>query len=307
MNSTVTGIRPAPRPVPKIKPWSWAGLESLGWALVIGHVIKWAVDCWYYVISQLGWGFMTKDGRWHSYWALTRPWDHAPLYVGKFLNLFGWRVNYLFLASTDAGWVEPRHLARGVMIGLVAGVVLAFLFAKPGPLEDNDVGGLRYAVTLPLALIYAIPGIAAVGVLAYFLPWLTHHGWALPGSGVLASEVNGWFAAGAWIGTVMGLAGSQLFARFASKRPADAAGWFYAERSAAKITSETGLGKLRGNRVIGTPAHRLRVHYLIDNGIECIERSAWATRILLGAGFLIMVSAGIGAFITLAGPGAGAH
>jgi hypothetical protein len=298
-------------PIKKIKPWSWLGLESVAWGVVLGHVIKWAVDCWYFITTQLSWGFEYKKANDRiNYWNLTDIWDHLPYWTGRLLNNVGIRTSWtswLMLASTDHGYIEPRHLARGVIIGLIAGVFIQMLFAKPQQYGEEDVSAWAYVLALPKSLIYAIPGVAAVGVLAYSLPWLLDHGLSVPGNNLLSNEVNSWLSAGTWIGTAMGLLGSLFFAKYASRKPAQEAQWFYAERSAAKIASETGLGKLRGTRVIGTPSHRVRVHWLIDNAISCVERSSWSVRLLVGAAFVILISAGGGAFITLAGPGSGAH
>jgi hypothetical protein len=299
------------KPIPKIKPWSLLGLESLAWGVVIGHVIKWAVDCWYFIISQLTWSFTYAKG--HdtiNYWNLTDIWDRLPYWVGHTLNNVGIRTSWtawLMLASTQQGFTEPRHLARGVIIGLIAGVFVQMLFAKPQQYGAEDVSTWQYVLALPKSLLYAIPGVGAIGILAYYMPYLLNHGWQVPGNNLLSNEINGWVAAGNWIGIAMGLAGSLVFAKYASRKPAQEAQWFYAERSAAKISSESTLGKLRGTRVIGTPSHRVRVHWLIDNAITCVERGSWSVRLLVGAAFVILISAGGGAFITLAGPGAGAH
>jgi hypothetical protein len=309
--TTTAAVAADRHPIPKIRPWSWLGLESLAWGVVLGHVIKWAVDCWYFILTQLQWGFTyAKAGDHINYWNLTDIWDHLPFWLGRLANDVGIRTSWtvwLMAASTDQGWAEPRHLARGVGIGLISGVFIQMLFAKPAQYTDEDVSTWQYILALPKSLIYAIPGCAVVGVLAYFLPWLTQHGWQVPGNNLLSNEINQWFSAGSWIGIAMGLAGSLAFAKYASRRPAQEAQWFFAERSAARIGSESGLSALRGTRVIGTPSHRVRVHWLIDNAIECIERSPWAVRLLLFGAFFLLISAGGGAYIALAGPAAGAH
>lgn len=309
--STTTAAAVEHRPIPKIKPWSLLGLESLAWGVVIGHIIKWAVDCWYFITTQLTWGFEYKKANDKiNYWNLTDIWDHLPYWTGRLLNDVGIRTSWtawLMAASTDHGFTEPRHLARGVIIGLIAGVFVQMLFAKPTQYTEDDVSTWQYVLALPKSLLYAIPGVGVIGVLAYFLPYLTRHGLAVPGNNLLSNEINGWVSAGNWIGIAMGLAGSLFFAKYASRRPAQEAQWFYAERSAAKIRKESGLGALRGTRVIGTPSHRVRVHWLIDNAIECVERSSWSVRLLVGGLFFVLLSAGGGAYIALAGPAAGAH
>jgi len=297
------------KPIPKIKPWSWLGLESFAWGFVVGHVITWAVDCWYFIITQLTWGFTYAKANDHvNYLNLTDIWDRLPYWTGRTLNNAGIHTSWatwLMLASTQQGWTEPRHLARGVIIGLIAGVFIQMLFAKPAQYGAEDVSAWAYVLAIPKSLLYAIPGVAAIGVLAYYLPYLLNHGLHVPGNNLFSNEVNSQLSAGAWIGTAMGLAGSLLFARWASKKPAQEAQWFYAERSAARIESESALGRLRGNRVIGTPSHRVRVRWLIDNAIQCVERSSWSVRLLVGGLFFVLISAGGGAYITLAGPAAG--
>ena len=153
----------------------------------------------------------------------------------------------------------------------------------------------------------AVPGIAIVAVLAWKLAWLTHHGLRIGGGSVLANEVNGYIAAGTWIAVAMGVAGSQVFARFANRKAADAAQWFYAERSAARISSNTGLGRLRGTTVAGTPSHRIRVHWLLDHDTASRPHSVWSVRILSAALFIGLLLSGYGAYLTLAGAAAGAH
>lgn len=298
-------------PVPKIRPLSWLGLESIAWGFVIGHVVKWAVDCWYFVITQLQWGFTYAKGGVHvNYWNLTDIWDHLPYWTGRLASNMGIRASWtawLMLRSTDAGWGEPRHLTRGVAIGLITGVIVQLLFAKPAEYGGDEVSAWQYVFMLPKALLWAVPGCGAIGVLAYFLPWLTRHGVQVPGNNIASNEINQWISAGTWIGIAMGIAGSLFFAKYASRRPAQEAQWFYAERRAAKIRSQSGLGRLRGTRVIGTPSHRVRVHWLIDNAIDCVERSSWSVRLLVGGLFLVVISAGGGAYLALAGPAAGAH
>jgi hypothetical protein len=290
--------------IPRIKLVSWLGLESVAWAVAIGHLVKWTVDALYYLIVQCTWWLPTPPGGTpFKILYLKNSWDDAPVHISNLLGL------HWFGGSQVAPefWVTDRHYARDVLIGLVAGVIITFLFVKPHHPEDADVSAWAYVWSVPKAVIWAIPGIAIVAVIAWKLMWLTHHGLAIPGSSVLANEVNGYVAAGTWIAVAMGIAGSQVFARFANRKAADAAQWFYAERSAAILRSDQGLARFR-THVFGPPAYRVRVHWLLDHpDIACVEHSVWSVRLLtfvLGASVLL---AGFGAWLTLAGPAAGAH
>lgn len=288
--------------IPRIRLLSWLGLESVAWAVVIGHLVKWAIDALYFIIVQVKYS-VGYNGRTYQVWYAKDMWDRLPVHISNLLGL------HWFGGSQVAPefWVTDRHYARDVLIGLVAGVIITFLFVKPHHPEDADVSAWAYVWAVPKAIIWAIPGIAIVAVLAWKLMWLTHHGLAVPGSSVLANEVNGYVAAGTWIAVAMGIAGSQVFARWANRKAADAAQWFYAERSAAVIRSDTGLSRLR-TRVIGTPSQRVRVHWLLDHpDVQCVEHSVWAVRLLTFALAISVLLAGFGAWLTLAGPAAGSH
>jgi hypothetical protein len=66
-----------------------------------------------------------------------------------------------------------------------------------------------------------------------------------------------------WHIFLIGLIGSYFFARFATRRPADEAQWFYAERQAdamrSTATGLAGVGAAVRRRVIGPPGFRARV------------------------------------------------
>ena len=285
--------------VPRIRLFSWLGIESVAWAFVIGHLVKWAVDALYFLIVQVKYSVGYNGSTYQVFYAKD-AWDRAPNHISNVLGL------HWFGGSQVAPqfWVTGRHDARDVIIGLVTGVIVTFLFIKPRlPDESGDVGAWSYILAIPKALIYAVPGIAIVGVLAWKLPWLMHHGWHVPSGVAVATEVNGYIAAGTWIALVMGLAGSQVFARFANRRSADQAQWFYAERSAAALRSDQGLNRLR-TRVIGTPSHRVRVHWLLDHQTRVTAHSAWSVRILTAALAVGIILAGFGAWLTIAGPAA---
>jgi len=226
----------------------------------------------------------------------------AGIVTGRLVT--GWHVRWFPGQKTPLWWITWRHDIRDVGIVVIATIIVDFLFTKPKyPADDNP--GLRvYLTSIPLALGAALIPIAAVGVLAWQLPWLMQHGWHVPARyGSLAAEANGWIAAGTWITIAMGILGG-LAAKLFIKRVADDVQWFFAERSAARIRSTKGLNALRGNRVIGTPAHRQRVHWLLDHTPSLPVRSPWLVRILLGAGFLSMAAAGAGAWLNLVGPAA---
>lgn len=87
------------------------------------------------------------------------------------------------------------------------------------------------------------------------------------------------------------------------QRVADDIQWFFAERSAAKFRGEAGLGLSTGH-ILGTPAHRKRVHWLLDHETVLPKRNPWLVRGLLVVAFFALVFAGAGAWLNLAGPAA---
>jgi len=165
---------------------------------------------------------------------------------------------------------------------------------------------LRVYFTSPLiALAAAAVPIAIIGVIAWQLPWFTHHGLSVPpGYGAWASEANGWVSAGTWITVLMGIAGG-LAAKPFLRRIADDIQWFFAERSAAKVRSTQGLNALRGDKVIGTPAHRKRVRWLLAQpGLVLPERNPWLVRGMLALAFITLAFSVAGAWLTIWGPAA---
>jgi hypothetical protein len=300
---TATAVRKAD--IPRIRLLSWLGLEAIAWSVVIAHLVKWSVDALYYLFVQCTWYLPQPPGaRPFKIWYLKDSWDGAPVHISNLLGAHWFGGSQ----AVPGWWVTDRHYARDVLIGLVVGVIVTFLFAKPRHPDDTaDVSAWAYIWSVPKAILWAVPGIAIVAVLAWKLAWLTHHGLRIGGGSVLANEVNGYIAAGTWIAVAMGVAGSQVFARFANRKAADAAQWFYAERSAARISSNTGLGRLRGTTVAGTPSHRIRVHWLLDHDTASRPHSVWSVRILSAALFIGLLLSGYGAYLTLAGAAAGAH
>jgi hypothetical protein len=284
--------------IPKIALFSWLGLESVLWSVVISHIAKWAGNWTYFVTVQVRYLVGYGKGLWTVLY-LKDAWDRLPVHIS---NLFG--AGWFTSQAAPLWWVTWRHDIRDVGIAMAATIVVVFLFTKPKYPADVKVTLRQYLTAIPLALGAALIPIAAIGVLAWKLPWLTHHGWQVPASfGALASEINGFIAAGTWITIAMGIAGG-LVAKMFLRRPADDAQWFFAERSAAKIRDNTLLGKLRGSRIIGTPAHRKRVQWLLDNQPDLPERSPWLVRGLLAVAVVVLLAAGAGAWLTLAGPAA---
>lgn len=286
--------------LPKIRLVSWLGIESVLWGVVIAHIIKWAVSFSYFAAFQVRYLVGYGKGTW-TVWYLKDWWDRLPVHVA---NLLG--QPWFQTQAEPLWWIIWRHDTRDVTIAVVATIIVELMFAKPKyPVDDNP--GLRvYLTSVPLAIGAALVPIAAVGVLAWKLPWLTQHGLMVPAHyGVAASEINGWVAAGTWITVLMGILGG-IAAKRIIQRVADDIQWFMAQRSAAKIRSSSGLSALRGERVIGTPAHRLRVHWLLDHVTlsELPARNPWIVRGLLVLGFFTLVFAGAGAWLNLVGPAA---
>ncbi len=288
--------------IPEIKPVSWLGLESVAfWTPVIAHIIKWAVSFGYFVAFQLRYTIYYDKQNWHhNVVSLTDPWDRLPVHVS---NLFHLGIYGPHRQGEPLWWITMRHDIRDVGIALIATIIVTLLFVKPKYPVDDNPGVRGYLTAIPLAIGAALIPIAIVGVVAWKLPWLTRHGWQVPADwGVWASEVNGWVQAGTWITIVMGVLGG-LAAKFFIKRIADDVQWFFAERSAAKIRSASALILSQGH-VIGTPAHRLRVRWLLDNRPELPDRNPWLVRGLLVVMFLTLVFAGGGAWLNLVGPAA---
>ena len=83
------------------------------------------------------------------------------------------------------------------------------------------------------------------------------------------------------------------------QRVADDIQWFFAERSAAKFRDE---GFLSTGKVIGTPAHRKRVHWLLDNSPDLPDRNPWLVRVMVAVAIVSLLFAGAGAWLNLGGP-----
>lgn len=286
-------------------------LESIGWVIVIGHVVRWAVDALYYITTQVSYFTRAKNGQLVTVIGSNPPgdwWDRLPVHLR---NITGWNpfgiVNNGQLAPL--WFVTVRHDTRYVVIGILTGVVVFFLFAKPRKFR-YEYGALRVAITPALALVYAIPGVALGGLVIYQLPWLVRHGFAVPDRfGPLAAEVNGYIASGHLALFILGLAGSWCFAKYASLGPADEIQWFFAERKAASLMTENKslVGSVASKiPVIGTPGYRLRVRALVAAGAPCKDRGTWMVVVAVTGVVLLTILAGYGAWLTLAGPAAAA-
>lgn len=283
--------------IPKIRLLSWLGAESVIWALVIDHLIKWAGNFAYFATWQVRYS-VGYGKTLFTVWYLKDFWDRLPVHVASVLGY------HQASQAAPEWWVTTRHDIRDVGIALFATVVTLLIFSKPRHAADDKVPVRVYLTSLPKALAAAAVPIAVIAVLAWRVPWLLRHGWQIPAHyGALASEVNGWIAAGTWITVAMGIAGG-FAAKPHIRRVADDIQWFFAERSAAKVRSNEGLNRLRGDRVYGTPAHRRRVHWLLDNNIPCPARNPWLVRGLLAVAGFGLAFAAAGAWLTLWGPAA---
>jgi hypothetical protein len=302
---TATSTQPSGRrrvrstDLPKIRLLSWPGIESVAWGVIIAHLVKWAVSFAYFATFQVRYLVGYGKGTWTA-WYLKDWWDRLPVHIQ---NLLG--RHWFVTQNEPLWWITWRHDIRDVTIAVVATIIVELMFSKPKYPVDDNPGWKVYATRIPLAFLAALAPIAIVGVLAWKVPWLLQHGYSVPASyGPYASEVNGWIAAGTWITVLMGILGG-IAAKKVIQRVADDIQWFVAERSAAKISDSSGLNKLRGTRVIGTPAHRLRVHWLLDHPeITLPPRNPWLVRILLSIGFVAGAFAIAGAWLNIWGPAA---
>jgi hypothetical protein len=288
--------------IPQIKLVSWAGLESLVvWTPLISHIVKWAVSFGYFALFQIRYTIGYDKKNWHhNVISLTDPWDRLPVHIS---NLFHLGIYGPHQQGEPLWWITMRHDIRDVGIALIATIIVTLLFTKPKYPADDNPGVKGYLTSIPLAILAALVPISLVGILAWKLPWVMQHGWKVPADwGVWASEVNGWIQAGTWITIVMGVLGG-LAAKHFIQRIADDIQWFFAERSAGKIASESRLTLSQGH-VVGTPAHRKRVRWLFANQPDLPDRNPWLVRGLLVVAFVTLAFAGGGAWLNLVGPAA---
>lgn len=356
--------------IPKIRLFSWRGLEGIGWGIIIGHIVKWIGNSLYYIFWQTRVALGEAAGGAPAYtWNNKDFYDRLPIHLENVLRwtvsvligvavlaailgvlsridggararmakaaiasllgagagllasfqLSSWRVHWFASQAVPVWWVTWRHDIRDVGISMFATIVVLFMFSKP-KYELDDAPGLRqYLTSIPLGLLAALVPISLIGILAWQLPWVMRHGWSVPaGYGALASEINGFIAAGTWITVAMGITGG-IVAKFFIKRVADDVQWFVAEQSAAKIRLQrkgdrSGLAgafdgafagtALRTDRIIGTPAHRARVQWILGNRPESPVRAAWLTRVLAFGAASVLPLAALGCWLTIWGPAA---
>jgi hypothetical protein len=296
---------------PKLGPWGFA--ETVAWILIAGHVIHWAVDALYYIFTQVTYLTEAKHGQPTAIFGSIPPgdwWDRLTVHIANILGLHNSILNNNGAAS-PLWWITWRHDIRYVVIGVLAGVVITMLVSGPRA-ERRSYAWYRLAATPVLALAWALPGVLAGGLLIWRVAFLRTGGLTLsPSWGILGHEIGQWSSAGKIALVIIGLLGSQLFAKYASKGPADEAQWLYAGRKANKILHErTGrlaaVGNFTDAVVIGPPGYRSRVHYLVDNGIVSEASSEGVVVVLWLGAVLLLILAGYGAWLTLAGPAAGA-
>ena len=303
MTAAQAGTRTAATAMaPRLKLGAAGIAENIAWVVIIGHVVRWAVDALYFLVIQLQVGFDYPAG--HRVWDYGPKdlWDRLPVHIRNMLH-----EHWFAGQSAPAWWVFDRHAARDLVIGIITGVVVFFLFAKPRT-ERRVYSWHRLAATPLLALLYAVPGVAVGGVIIWRVTWMRQHGWAVPGSGVLANEANGFIAAGHWEIILLCILGSWLCARHASLGPADEVQWYLAEREAARRASTGVTGAVaRRLPLIGPPGFRLRVRWLMTSSGGQAPRGKAVERVLsvFAAGTFLL--AGFGAWLTLAGPAAGVH
>lgn len=281
----------------------WEGIvENLIWTIIIGHIIHWAVDAVYYLGTQ--WEYDIYSPKQHhkriwDFW-LGDLWDRAPVHISNMLG-----AHWFAVQTAPEWWLFDRHAARYLVTGILTGVVVFFLFSKPRRTR-KDYAWYRMLATPILALLFAIPGVALGGALIWKVPWLNRHGFTIHSTAIYANEGNSFLASGKLDLLLLGLLGSWLFARFASMGPADETQWFFAERKAYRMAHATGLTGLAGRYVIGPPGYRARVYAMLRGDVAPKEHGNALIFVLLGAAVIVILLAGFGAWLTLAGPAAGA-
>lgn len=297
---------------PKGKAAVWLTVETVVWVAIIGHVIHWMADALYYIGTQVTLMTEAKHGQPVVFFGSNPPadwWDRLPVHLYHLTNWnpFGFVNNGQL---SPEWWYTWRHDIRYVAIGIAAGFVVTFLTAKP-PKVRKDYTWYRIASTPALAFIFAVPGVALGALAIWKLSWLAG-GFNPPASwGILGNEVAQWSSTGHLALLALGILGSQFFAKYASRGPADEVQWLYAGRKANKILADrTGklalLGNFRDSIVIGPPGYRRRVHHLVDTGTVTEVHSTGIVVVLWLFTVLAFILAGYGAWLTLAGPAAGA-
>jgi len=293
--------------LPEIRLLSWLGLETVVWGVLLGHMVKWIGNALYFFGIQVRYSTSYGGaGGWYFDWYPKDLWDRLPVHLSNWLHLNWYPAR---LAATPhwapALWQLDRHSIRDTLIALGAGFVLTLIFAKPKYPADDDVRPRHYVIAVALLGAASLLAVGLILLISWKVQWAVHHGYQVPAKyGAGASEVNSWIAAATWVATVVGgIIGLMMKRLPPVRRVADDVQWFVGQRSASKIRSDRGLNKLV-TRVWGTPSHRLRVHWLLDNSPDLPERSPWIVRGLVALGGAGLVLSGLGAWLTLAGPAA---
>jgi hypothetical protein len=246
--------------------------------VIFGHISKWAVDSWYYAITQT-----TKQ--------VKDLWDRLPVHLD---NLTQHKISLLhhFINTGQAApewWYTDRHAARGLIIGTFAGLIVLAILAKPNKVRRH-YGAVRMAATPFLVIATALPIWIGFGLLFNKLPVLYDHGYIYNGSNPLLLDVVQLFGKTTFQVTVVGIIASFVVNKLKiASGPADEAQWYYAEHGWK----------------IGPPNFHCRIKYLERHPeIQRGTSSKWMTRVMAWGMAFILISAGAGFWIMTYGPGA---
>lgn len=262
-------------------------------ALIFGHIAKWAVDSWYYAITQTN--------------------SHVKDFYDRFVvhldNGTGHRIallhHYINNGQAAPGWwYTDRHALRNLAIGTFAGLIVGALVSKPGKTRKH-YGGFRMAMTPILVLATAFPIWVLFGLLFSRLPQLYNQGWWYSGNNPYLEDVFQLLGKHSFQLTVVGVAASFVIGKLKiASGPMDELQWHMAEL---------------GFKFPLLPNFNARVKYLkrhpelklstadageTDKERHARKRAAWALSLMT---LFILISAGAGFWIVTYGPGASAH
>lgn len=262
-------------------------------ALIFGHVAKWAVDAWYYAITQTNQN--VKD-----------LYDRSMVHVD---NVTGHKIvllhHYINNGQAAPQWLyTDRHALRNLAIGTFAGLIVGALCSKPGKTRKH-YGGFRLAMTPFLVILVAFPVWVLFGFLFSRLPALYNQGWGYTGNNVYLQDVFQLIGKHSFQLTVVGIAASFVVGKLkVASGPMDELQWHMAEL---------------GFKFPLLPNFNARVKYLkrhpelklstaeageTDKQRHARKRAAWALSLMT---LFILISAGAGFWIVTYGPGASAH
>lgn len=262
-------------------------------ALIFGHIAKWAVDSWYYLITQTI--PQVKDF-----------YDRFPVHLD---NATGGKIvllhHYINLGQAAPGWwYTDRHALRNLAIGTFAGLIVGALVSKPRK-QRHHYGGFRMAMTPVLVLVAAFPIWILFGFIFSRLPVLYNQGWGYTGSNPWLEDVFQLLGKHSFQLTVVGIAASFVIGKLKiASGPMDELQWHMAEL---------------GFRFPLLPNFNARVKYLkrhpelklstadageTDKEKHARKRAALALSLMA---LFITVSAIAGFWIVTYGPGASAH